>query len=296
MTKLVLIGVLLCGLAAANPALVHADKDSAQKHLKRAIEYYQYGRYDSAAIEFERAYHEDAAPRTLFAWAQAARLAGQCERSIELYQQFLETKPPDSDVEAAEFGIKECQAKLREDAANQTSNTTTATTNTTGDNKIDTGKNGETSTGTATHTGNDGTTTGTGDTGNGGNNVRNTDQTAPRRDDSATERPWYLDRQGLLFTTSGGVVLAASLGIYISARSLASNAASDASNEAEFDSKLGSARVRRNFAVIGGGIGAALTTLGLLRYHRVRGETQGSVTVTPVVDSQTAGILLHGRF
>ncbi|MEM9487919.1 MAG: hypothetical protein AAGC55_02180 [Myxococcota bacterium] len=249
------------------------DSKRAEKYLERAVEFYRYGRYASAAIEFSKAYRLKADPPILFAWAQAERLDGNCKKASKLYRRFIATAPPQSDIDAAQSFIEKCDRSEGDRAAP--------------DDKP--ARNGEA---------------------NGRGSPAPGPEERPDSDSAAGEGPvagttdahtdgvrplWYNDRRGAIMTTAGGGIIVFSLGLYLSARSLSSSAA-DASSDDEFDDIFNRARNRRNLAVLLGLSGSVLVTLGLLRYRHVREAQRSSVTVSPVITDDTAGLLLIGRF
>ncbi len=292
MTRIAIIGLVLSSLTMALSTASWADEKTAQKHLDRAIEYYQYGRYESAALEFERAYGQHAQPKTLFAWAQAERLAGRCMKSIELYQKFLNTEPPEQDVEVAEDGILECKSKLEaERAARQEAAERVA--------KEKAERAAKEKAARAERNLNSGNRDNEGNTTRDGQPVGETPDelgsaTGPSPRDGPS--PWYADRLGVALTGGGGVLLVASLGLYLSARSLANSASEDAADVTAFDSIIGRAKSRRNLAVLAAVLGAGATGLGIWRYSKVRAKSERSLTVAPAVAPGEASIVLYGQF
>jgi hypothetical protein len=69
---------LICNVASADPA---ADL------VKRGIEQYRTGKYADSAQTLKKAYDLDGKAETLFALAQAERLAGDCPSAIDHYKQ-----------------------------------------------------------------------------------------------------------------------------------------------------------------------------------------------------------------
>ncbi len=65
-------------------------------------------RYADAARHFERAHRANPDPLLLFVWAQAERLAGQCEAAVPLYRRYLALDPPDADVQVTRAAIEAC--------------------------------------------------------------------------------------------------------------------------------------------------------------------------------------------
>lgn len=65
----------------------------AREHFERGAALYQAKDYEGAVAAFEAAYALEPEPQTLFAWAQAERLSGDCESAVKLYQRFLDSGP-----------------------------------------------------------------------------------------------------------------------------------------------------------------------------------------------------------
>jgi len=80
------MGRLLVVVAAIVLAPVVAFADD----LKRGIELYKAGKYADAAAALAKAYDADAKPETLFALAQAERLAGDCKSAVPHYRKVLD--------------------------------------------------------------------------------------------------------------------------------------------------------------------------------------------------------------
>ncbi len=78
-------GALLssASLASANP------KKDAAKHFANGLRLYAEKDFDAAATELEAAYKLNNDQTTLFAWAQAERLYGNCTESKELLSQYI---------------------------------------------------------------------------------------------------------------------------------------------------------------------------------------------------------------
>ena len=77
------------GLGAGTAVAQPKNKEAAELH-KTGIAAYKAKKYAEAASAFERSYRLDASPDTLFAWAQAERLLGDCDTAIPLYKKLLE--------------------------------------------------------------------------------------------------------------------------------------------------------------------------------------------------------------
>jgi tetratricopeptide (TPR) repeat protein len=73
---------------ACGPALAD-DRTDARAHYDRATTAYALGRYGDAAAEFDQAFTLKADPAILYNAAQAYRLAGNKERALQLYRNYL---------------------------------------------------------------------------------------------------------------------------------------------------------------------------------------------------------------
>lgn len=82
--------VFSLALATGLPlALAPGERADATAHFEAAAELYAREDYAGAAREFAIAYALDPRVDTLFAWAQAERLAGHGEQALELYERLL---------------------------------------------------------------------------------------------------------------------------------------------------------------------------------------------------------------
>ncbi len=110
------LAALVCAIAvlfAATPVReAHAqrsDRKAANKRLAHGLELYKDEDYDAAADEFAEAYQLSERPDILFAWAQAARMAGRCQLAAKLYERFIETSDHPEDARAARRARGLCQ-------------------------------------------------------------------------------------------------------------------------------------------------------------------------------------------
>lgn len=112
------IAIVLAALAPTEtsaPAPTNAgahDSDPAA----RAGALFREGRFAEAATAFGQAYESTGDPAFLFGRAQALRRAGNCGAAIEVFEAFIETGPPRSDVEGAQEVIEACRSILGEPA------------------------------------------------------------------------------------------------------------------------------------------------------------------------------------
>lgn len=93
-SKLAVLAWTVIGLAGA----AYADK--AGDLMKKGIEQYKAGKYTEASATLRQAYELDHKPETLFALAQAQRLAGDCSSAAANYHKVLEQM---SDVNTAKL-------------------------------------------------------------------------------------------------------------------------------------------------------------------------------------------------
>jgi len=86
-----------------------AVSSPAQQRYDEGLAAYSERRYDDAIAAFAAAHALEERADILFAWAQATRLAGQCEKSNALFERFLRTNPSATQVEAAHIAMKRCE-------------------------------------------------------------------------------------------------------------------------------------------------------------------------------------------
>lgn len=102
MKRLGALVLLHASIAIASPSR------TAKPHVDAGVQAYNSADYKTAIAEFEIAYGIDADPVILYAWAQAHRLAGNCDKALELYRRYLETKPTETQIAAAKTGMQLC--------------------------------------------------------------------------------------------------------------------------------------------------------------------------------------------
>src|SRR5213595_2135419 len=85
----------MVSLLLAPPAWAAPDGATAEakQHYNKAIQYYDLGRFEEAAKEFEAAYELKQDPTLLYNLAQAYRRMGSGKRALELYKNFLRKVP-----------------------------------------------------------------------------------------------------------------------------------------------------------------------------------------------------------
>lgn len=87
------------------------QKDEAQKHIQKATEAHQAGKYDVALTELQAAYALDPQPDLLYAIGQVDVKLGKCDDAIASYEKFLATNPPAEPSAAAKEAIETCKAQ-----------------------------------------------------------------------------------------------------------------------------------------------------------------------------------------
>jgi tetratricopeptide (TPR) repeat protein len=139
-TAVVLLVSLVCvGVARADDP----DAAAARQHYKAATGHFAVGEFADAAAEYEAAYklHQD--PALLFNAAQSRRLAGDNQKALVLYKNFLHLYPSSPQLPAVQEQIEKLQEAIAAEnkaksspptttvepsAATTTAPTTTATT------------------------------------------------------------------------------------------------------------------------------------------------------------------------
>lgn len=101
--------VLTIAFVAALISPARAQSTSAKEHFRRGAEHYAAERYKEAAAEFQIAFETGGAARTLFAWAQAERLGGDCEAAVALYRRLLSRPLSDEQAQKAREAMSRCE-------------------------------------------------------------------------------------------------------------------------------------------------------------------------------------------
>ena len=94
---------------ALSPA-AHAQPSSADL-VKSAKAHFDVQEYADAERDLKDAYKLDPKPEILYALAQAQRMAGECDRAIVSYKNFLRTNPRADLAKLAQDNIDTCVAK-----------------------------------------------------------------------------------------------------------------------------------------------------------------------------------------
>jgi hypothetical protein len=105
------IALLLSLSLALGPAKI-LDDPKAQKLFDEAQKAFGEKDFATASDKLERAYLIEPAPELLYPWAQAERNLDRCESAIDLYEKFIDTKPNERMVAAAQQNIDRCKEQL----------------------------------------------------------------------------------------------------------------------------------------------------------------------------------------
>jgi hypothetical protein len=90
------------------------EDTEARARLEIGSERYRAGDYRAAAAEFRAAYAREPHPRLLYNWAQAERLAGNCEAAIPLYRKLVDSPLPDERRRIVGLHLAECVQTLEQ--------------------------------------------------------------------------------------------------------------------------------------------------------------------------------------
>ncbi|MGB8298868.1 MAG: tetratricopeptide repeat protein [Polyangia bacterium] len=91
-----------------------AATEEAREHFRKGQQFFDVGRWDEAADEFEKAYAVRSDPTFLFNMAQAYRRKGDAKRAIDLYKNYLIKAPKSPQRAEIEERIRTLQKQLDE--------------------------------------------------------------------------------------------------------------------------------------------------------------------------------------
>ena len=109
--------VLISGVLPTEARAADSTSEEARKHFQIGQDFFDVGRWDEAAAEFERAYALRKDPTLLYNMAQAYRRKGDAKRAIDLYKNYLMKKPDSPQRADVEERIRTLQQQLDADAA-----------------------------------------------------------------------------------------------------------------------------------------------------------------------------------
>lgn len=264
MTRAVVLTVLCMSLAAdraaAEPAHdAPAMTAEARAHWERGLAAHAAHRYDAASAEFAACYRLSQRRECLFAWAQAARLGGDCAAAIGLYRQYLEADVSPRQADAARGQIAVCEAAI---AVHPESPGIS----------IDVHARAEAppaSPPTAAVPA----------------PAAPSPATAPERPASPHQPPWYRDVWGDALIGTGIAGLAAGSLLYLAARG---DAAAEAPTYGGYADLFTRAQRTRTWAVVTAGTGAALIAAGIVHL-----ALRDGATAQIGLDASTASLGVH---
>jgi hypothetical protein len=218
-------GVLLlsASTASANP------KKEAAKHFSEGLRLYAEKNFDGAATELELSYNKNNDQTTLFAWAQAERLYGNCDESKTLLSTYVANGANAKQSKAAYDLMKQCTPRVVEPVVPEP---------------------------VLTHN-----TSGPGDT-NTNNTLDTSSGGSVNQDTGDTGKHWYKDWIGLTLLGTGGVSTALALFSYSGARSDESAAVEMGVTYDEFLHLRSEAQEKRTNSVVFGVAGGVLLSAG----------------------------------
>jgi tetratricopeptide (TPR) repeat protein len=255
---------LVVAVAVAAPLGAAADdlpmSPPAYEHLQKGLEAYRNKQYDQAIAEFEQGYRLEPRKEFLFAWAQAERLSGHCDKAIDLYGRFIATGPSQAQLDAAKTNLDRCRQALEVQPAAPVAPSADEAA------KAAPAATPPTLAAPAA-------------------SVR-----APR-----ARRPFYEDPLGDGLVAAGVVGLGFGLGFEIAAGS-AEDAADRAPTYDAFAHDKDTAASRRTVAAVSTGLGVALVAAGTLRWIMVAGKeapaapTGRNVSIAPSAGGATVWV------
>jgi len=96
-------------LALAAPVLAAPRARGAKAQFAKGVAAYRKDDYAGASAAFGKSYAVEADVETLFAWAQAERKRGDCEKASELYGKLLVSKLPAANKTVVRDQLEECK-------------------------------------------------------------------------------------------------------------------------------------------------------------------------------------------
>lgn len=241
------------------------NRDAAAK-LEEGLSRYRAEDYEAAAEAFREGYEIEADPTFLYTWAQAERLRGDCAEAVKLYTRFIESKPPEIQVQAAQEGKARCADALAE----RTTQEDTSLDDDELDALADTA-NPETSLPAP---------------------VPTTASRAGAADEAEPPEPWQRDPAGGVLVGIGSAGLATGIGLLVAGAVLRQRV------PASYTEAQTQPRRVQGLTIAGGvtlGVGAALLVAGAIRYG-VLARRQRDNTFAAAFDGQTAMVWFSQRF
>jgi hypothetical protein len=102
--------VVLLVLVVAAPVRAQEMGPEARRRYEEGMALYRARSFSGAARALGEAYALEPRRDVLFAQAQATRLAGDCAAALPLYQQFLDSDPPEQQIAATRIAMGRCES------------------------------------------------------------------------------------------------------------------------------------------------------------------------------------------
>lgn len=263
------ISLSIAGLLFLSASSVSANpKKEAAKHFADGLRLYAEKDYDAAATELEISYNLKNDQTTLFAWAQAERLFGNCDESKVLLSKYVANGANAKQSKAAYDLMEQCTPRVVEEPVAADPVVPPVTDPSAGGNA-------------------------NGDLTSGGS------VSEAEADDG---KHWYKDWVGLTLLASGGVGLTISALSYSAARGKESDAEMMGITYDEFITLRSDAEQSRTTAVIFGVTGGVLLTAGaayILMDHITGNSSEESAAAEGMVmhfDGNAGGVSFSGSF
>jgi tetratricopeptide (TPR) repeat protein len=103
---------LMAGLAPARAVRADAATEEARQHYLKGNQFFDVGRWDDAAGEYEKAYAIRNDPSLLYNMAQAYRRKGDAKRAVDLYKNYLMRAPKSPLRDEVEERIRVLQQQI----------------------------------------------------------------------------------------------------------------------------------------------------------------------------------------
>tara|TARA_R110002096_G_scaffold16898_12_gene58073 strand:+ start:4805 stop:5641 length:837 start_codon:yes stop_codon:yes gene_type:complete len=256
----------------------HAEKkQDASSYFANGLRLYAEKNYEEAAVELEKAYEAAPEQRTLFAWAQAVRLSGDCEKSRELLAKYVANGANRKQSKAAFTLMEDCTPAATKDPNSSDLLTEAVDAST----KSGTTKPGTTKSGTTT----DGTTT-----------IATAPPKPKAEPKQASVTPWYKDWVAVGLFSVGAVGLGVSGLSYSNALSLEADGEANGVSYDEFLDFQERSESKRTLALLTGAAGAVFVGAGVT-YLLLRDSSPSQESAVSVqIDAESAGFAFSGHF
>lgn len=263
---------LIALVAMVSPALAAPKSRAAKVQFDKGVAAYKKSDFAAASVAFDKSLALEVDLETLFAYAQAERKQGHCDKASELYVKLLAMKMPAQNKAVVKDQLEECKRIIADEAAAA-----------------------EQARIAAAHVEPE--------------PPQPPPQPAPPPEPATpvhlveahrepatlvVSHPWYTDAAGDTMVLVGIVGLAAGAGLLVSAHSAEaqSKTAVDYDRFQALDDKASSRGV---YGVVASSVGAALVIGGVIRYA-TRSSTSETSTVTGWVTPTGGGLALTGGF